>query len=112
MPSEAAKRRKEKKKAQAKGKPANAATSVSNGVSQEVNSCMENLSVSSRACTGVLASHPEARDLHIHQFSITFHGAELLADTKLEINCGRRYGLIGSNGCGKLMLNQLAVVSM
>ncbi|XP_065052590.1 ATP-binding cassette sub-family F member 2-like [Rhopilema esculentum] len=104
MPSEAAKRRKEKKKAQGKGKSANAATSVSNGVSQEVTSCMENLSVSSRACTGVLASHPEARDLHIHQFSITFHGAELLADTKLEINCGRRYGLIGSNGCGKSTL--------
>lgn len=54
-----------------------------------------------RSVTGVLASHPEGRDVHIHSLSITFHGAELLSDTKLELNTGRRYGLIGLNGCGK-----------
>jgi len=59
------------------------------------------LKISDRACTGVLASHPEARDLHINQLSITFHGVEILVDTKLELNCGRRYGLLGQNGCGK-----------
>eukprot|EP00112_Aurelia_sp_Birch-Aquarium-sp1_P013686 Seg2915.2 transcript_id=Seg2915.2/GoldUCD/mRNA.D3Y31 product="ATP-binding cassette sub-family F member 2" protein_id=Seg2915.2/GoldUCD/D3Y31 len=106
MPSESAKRRKEKKKAQGKGKSAasngNAAT---NGISTNgVTNGMKDLKISNRACTGVLASHPEARDLHIHQFSITFHGAELLLDTKLEVNTGRRYGLIGKNGCGKSVM--------
>jgi ATP-binding cassette subfamily F protein 2 len=53
-----------------------------------------------RACTGVLASHPDSRDVHIDNLSITFHGVVLLDDTKLELNVGRRYGLIGLNGCG------------
>ena len=51
--------------------------------------------------TGVLSSHPDSRDVHISQLSMTFHGAELLVDTSVELNSGRRYGLIGSNGCGK-----------
>ncbi|XP_045117289.1 ATP-binding cassette sub-family F member 2-like [Portunus trituberculatus] len=57
-----------------------------------------------RSCTGVLGIHPRARDIKIDNFSITFHGSEMLQDTKLELNCGRRYGLIGSNGCGKSTL--------
>jgi len=57
-----------------------------------------------RAVTGVLASHPDSRDVHIDSLSITFHGAELLVDTRLELNNGRRYGLIGLNGCGKSSL--------
>ncbi|KIH67076.1 ABC transporter, ATP-binding protein [Ancylostoma duodenale] len=32
---------------------------------------------------------------------ITFHGREIVVDTKLELNRGRRYGLIGLNGSGK-----------
>ena len=55
-----------------------------------------------RAVTGVLSSHPDSRDVHIDSLSITFHGAELLVDTRLELNNGRRYGLIGLNGCGNL----------
>lgn len=54
-----------------------------------------------RSVTGVLASHPDSRDLHIHNLSVLFHGAELLMDSKLELNVGKRYGLIGLNGCGK-----------
>ena len=54
-----------------------------------------------RAVTGVLASHPEGRDVHINAASITFHGAELLVDSRIELNTGRRYGLLGLNGCGK-----------
>ncbi|XP_031573996.1 ATP-binding cassette sub-family F member 2-like [Actinia tenebrosa] len=100
MPSESAKKRQAKKKAaaQSRGKPKAAANSkeeqISNGVEQS-------LELSSRACTGVLASHPLAKDLKIENFSITFHGVELLKDAKLELNCGRRYGFIGLNGCGK-----------
>ncbi|XP_016388811.1 ATP-binding cassette sub-family F member 2-like [Sinocyclocheilus rhinocerous] len=51
-----------------------------------------------RAVTGVLASHPNGTDVHISSLSLTFHGQELLSDTSLELNSGRRYGLIGLNG--------------
>lgn len=51
-------------------------------------------------CVGVLASHPDSRDVHLHSLSINFHGAELLVDCKVELNTGRRYGLVGLNGCG------------
>jgi ATP-binding cassette subfamily F protein 2 len=54
-----------------------------------------------RSVTGVLQSHPDSRDVHLGNVTLTFHGAELLTDTKIELNVGRRYGLIGFNGCGK-----------
>lgn len=57
-----------------------------------------------RAVTGVLASHPNSTDVHISSLSLTFHGQELLSDTSLELNSGRRYGLIGLNGTGKWMI--------
>lgn len=57
-----------------------------------------------RACTGVLGIHTLARDIKIDNFSITFYGAELLQDTKLELSVGNRYGLMGVNGCGKSTL--------
>lgn len=62
---------------------------------------LEKQNSDNRACTGVLASHPNARDIHIHQFSLTFYGQEILVDAKLELNHGRRYGIIGLNGSGK-----------
>ncbi|CAL8096307.1 unnamed protein product [Calicophoron daubneyi] len=62
-----------------------------------------------RSVTAVLSSHPEARDTQFSSLTITFHGKELLTDTKLELNNGRRYGLIGTNGCGKSTL--LAVIA-
>lgn len=57
-----------------------------------------------RACTGTSMLHQRSRDIKIANFSITFFGSELLQDTTLELNCGRRYGLIGLNGCGKSSL--------
>jgi ATP-binding cassette subfamily F protein 2 len=57
-----------------------------------------------RACTGVMGIHPLARDIKIDNFSVTFYGAELLQDTKLELSVGNRYGLMGVNGCGKSTL--------
>jgi len=62
------------------------------------------IAAEARSCTGVLGIHERARDVKIDNFSITFHGSEMLQDTKLELNCGRRYGLIGENGCGKSTL--------
>jgi ATP-binding cassette subfamily F protein 2 len=51
--------------------------------------------------TGVLASQMAARDVKIEQFSMSVYGKEFIMDTKLELNFGRRYGLIGANGSGK-----------
>eukprot|EP00116_Pleurobrachia_bachei_P008415 sb/3468677/ len=51
--------------------------------------------------TGVLSSHSESRDVQITNVSITHHGVNILEDTTIELNFGRRYGLIGTNGCGK-----------
>ncbi|CRL04477.1 CLUMA_CG017559, isoform A [Clunio marinus] len=62
------------------------------------------INADARSCTGSLAVHPRSRDIKIENFSITFFGAELLQDTMLELNCGRRYGLLGLNGCGKSSL--------
>jgi len=62
------------------------------------------LAAEARACTGVLGIHEMARDIKIDNFSVTFYGAELLQDTKLELSVGNRYGLMGANGCGKSCL--------
>merc|ERR1712242_227413 len=42
-----------------------------------------------------------SKDIKLDNFSVTFHGAELIVDSKVELICGRRYGLIGVNGSGK-----------
>ncbi|KAF8796379.1 ATP-binding cassette sub-family F member 2 like protein [Argiope bruennichi] len=131
MPSDAKKRRDAKKKEAAKArtqkKPTQKAEEQINGDSncndtaaeiqtngvhlsaaeEELVNKLEHdmkLNAEARACTGVLAVHPRSRDIKIENFSINFHGVELLTDTKLELNCGRRYGLIGLNGSGKSTL--------
>lgn len=68
---------------------------------------MEKLSLeeeSGRVCAGVLTSHRDSRDIKIEQFSLSFHSDILIHDSTLELNFGRRYGLIGENGCGKSTL--------
>jgi ATP-binding cassette subfamily F protein 2 len=54
-----------------------------------------------RIATGTLASVPHSRDVHIENFSLRLWGHELLQDSNLELNYGRRYGLVGANGSGK-----------
>ena len=48
------------------------------------------LAADARACTGVLGIHPMSRDIKIDNLSVTFHGSELLVDTKLELSVGQR----------------------
>jgi len=57
--------------------------------------------VSHRTCTGELAMKDLAKDIKIISFSLSFHGENLIEDTQLELNYGRRYGLLGRNGSGK-----------
>uniref|UniRef100_A0A915ML04 ABC transporter domain-containing protein n=1 Tax=Meloidogyne javanica TaxID=6303 RepID=A0A915ML04_MELJA len=45
-----------------------------------------------RAVAGVLTSQERSINLKIDQLTITFHGREIVTDTTLEINMGRRYG--------------------
>ena len=105
MPSEAAKKRKEKKKAQGKGKPPASKTNGTAVNGDTPNGSLDEklaqIKLSNLSVSGVLSSHPESRDLHLSTISLRYHGAELLTDADCELNSGRRYGLLGENGCGK-----------
>lgn len=50
---------------------------------------MEDMVLSERTCTGILTSHPQSRDIQFENFSLLFHGHELISDTNLELNYGR-----------------------
>ena len=66
-------------------------------------------SAADRTVTGVLASRSTAMDVRIEQFSMQVNGRELVRDCAIELNQGRRYGLLGANGCGKS--NLLAAIA-
>lgn len=126
MPSDSKKKRDAKKKEAAKARTSGqpAATKTNGAVAKEEISkeklieengdCVDELTAmiehdleiaaQARSCTGVLGIPPESRDIKIDNMSITFHGFEIINDTRLELNYGRRYGLIGFNGCGKSTL--------
>ncbi|KAK2727588.1 ATP-binding cassette sub-family F member 2-like [Artemia franciscana] len=127
MPSDSKKKRELKKKEAAKSKVIKKIVTegLPNGSEKSMNGHDENngdinieaeeelcqkleqearIAAEARAVTGVLGLHPKSRDIKIDNCSITFHGCELLQDTTLELNCGRRYGLVGANGCGKSTL--------
>lgn len=111
MVSDASKKKAAAKKAAAAakrgGKAAAAAsskpTAAQNAV-DKLDDAAAALHISDRTCTGVLCSHPLSRDIRIESLSVTFHGHDLIVDAELELNYGRRYGLLGLNGCGKSTL--------
>ncbi|PAV91796.1 hypothetical protein WR25_18957 isoform A [Diploscapter pachys] len=57
-----------------------------------------------RSVAGALGSDPKGLDHKVESLTVTFHGREIVVDTKLELNRGRRYALIGLNGSGKSTL--------
>lgn len=57
--------------------------------------------LSDRITTGVLTSLASSQDVKIISASLVFHGKVLITDSTLEVTYGRRYGLLGENGCGK-----------
>lgn len=71
---------------------------------QKLTEQMDKHGLSDRVTTGVLASLVASRDVKITSVSLVFHGKVLITDTTLELNFGRRYGLLGENGCGKSTL--------
>nr|GMD25413.1 ABC transporter F family member 1 [Ipomoea batatas]GME19040.1 ABC transporter F family member 1 [Ipomoea batatas] len=117
MVSDASKKRGAQKKAAAAAKRGGKAAAASSKAvaadtaAENGSASVENLAngvgelqISDRTCTGVLCSHPLSRDVRIESLSLTFHGHELIVDSELELNYGRRYGLLGLNGCGKSTL--------
>ncbi|GJM95699.1 hypothetical protein PR202_ga12475 [Eleusine coracana subsp. coracana] len=110
MVSEASKKKAAQKKAAAAAKrggkaaAASSSSSAAAAAAEKAANDMAALQLSDRTCTGVLASHPLSRDIHIESLSLTFHGHDLIVDSELELNYGRRYGLLGLNGCGKSTL--------
>lgn len=118
MPSDSKKKAEQRKKDARKqkvngGKKDDKAENGTNGekveLTEEEELCAKlemeaRINAEARSVTGTLAVHPRSRDIKIENFSITFFGSELLQDTMLELNCGRRYGLLGANGCGKSSL--------
>ncbi|KAF7101534.1 hypothetical protein CFC21_102846 [Triticum aestivum] len=109
MVSDASKKKAAQKKAAAAAKrgaksSAAASSSSASSAADKAANGVAALNLSDRTCTGVLASHPLSRDIHIESLSLTFHGHDLIVDSELELNYGRRYGLLGLNGCGKSTL--------
>lgn len=60
----------------------------------------------------MLTSRPTARDIKIDGFSLGICGNELIQDCSIELTIGRRYGLIGQNGCGKTSFLQVRVAAL
>lgn len=97
MPSDSKKKREAKKKEQAKARdvtkketPKDSTNGVKNcgkgDAEDELVAKMErdlDINAEFRSCTGVLGVHPRSRDIKIDNFSLTFHGCEMLTDTKL-----------------------------
>ncbi|KAL1345491.1 hypothetical protein HN51_019219 [Arachis hypogaea] len=113
MVSDASKKKAAQKKAAAAAKrggkaaassKASASASASEKAADQLANGVGDIVISDRTCTGVLCSHPLSRDIRIESLSVTFHGHDLIVDSELELNYGRRYGLLGLNGCGKSTL--------
>ncbi|QCE09371.1 ABC transporter F family member 1-like [Vigna unguiculata] len=110
MVSDASKKKAAQKKAAAAAKrggkavAASSKTSTSEKPADKLADGIGEIYISDRTCTGVLCSHPLSRDIRIESLSVTFHGHDLIVDSELELNYGRRYGLLGLNGCGKSTL--------
>jgi len=81
--------------------PDRAETPVRQLSQAEVKASAESEIASNCTVTGQLASQEQARDIKFVGFSLSSRGVPLIADTTLELNYGRRYGLIGRNGSGK-----------
>ena len=71
---------------------------------EKLTSQMDKHGLSDRVTTGVLSSLESSRDAKVTSASLVFHGKVLITDSTLELNYGRRYGLLGENGCGKSTL--------
>lgn len=98
MPSASKQRRAAKKKAVGGAKKAAPRTAEEEARAQAAAEAAAN---NPRTVTASLASTPTSRDVQFDLFTLQFYGQELISEARLELNYGRRYGLIGANGSGK-----------
>jgi ATP-binding cassette subfamily F protein 2 len=49
----------------------------------------------------VYSSQERSRDIKIESYSLNYFGRVLIENANIELNFGRRYGLVGANGSGK-----------
>ncbi|KAG2178921.1 hypothetical protein INT43_001768 [Umbelopsis isabellina] len=82
------------------GKSTPALSSSMNSSTDDLTLSKLNLKVD-RTATGVYTSQERSRDLKIESYSLNYHGRVLIDNATIELNFGRRYGLIGANGSGK-----------
>lgn len=90
-------------KAKAKGQKTPAekkAEAAPESVEKQLDMNKANINVD-RTATGVYTSQERSRDIKIESFSLNYHGRVLIDNATIELNFGRRYGLIGANGSGK-----------
>ncbi|KAI8063458.1 P-loop containing nucleoside triphosphate hydrolase protein [Gongronella butleri] len=85
-------------KSSAKSTPT--ASGANSDVESDLSSKMDNLNVA-RTSTGVYTSQERSRDIKIDSYSLNYHGRVLIDNATIELNFGRRYGLVGQNGSGK-----------
>lgn len=92
-----------KAKGKGKGKAAAAPAPVvsATATASSTAASAEALAAANCSVTGQLASQAQARDVKFVNFSLSAYGTNLIQDTTLDLNYGRRYGLIGRNGSGK-----------
>uniref|UniRef100_UPI00358FD560 ATP-binding cassette sub-family F member 1 isoform X2 n=1 Tax=Myxine glutinosa TaxID=7769 RepID=UPI00358FD560 len=60
--------------------------------------------VSQQQQSSFAATHANASDIKVENFSISAHGKDLFVNADLIVVAGRRYGLVGPNGKGKTTL--------
>eukprot|EP00916_Digyalum_oweni_P019737 GHVL01032934.1.p1 GENE.GHVL01032934.1~~GHVL01032934.1.p1 ORF type:complete len:604 (-),score=91.32 GHVL01032934.1:208-2019(-) len=83
---------------------ASTTTNTASVVSAEIDREIAESNKSERIVTGTRTSQTNSRDIQFHSVSLTFKGQRFLEDSEMEFNFGRRYGLMGPNGCGKSTL--------
>jgi ATP-binding cassette subfamily F protein 2 len=84
----------------------NTYTSSLNADDAKVQDLLSNITVtaSSSSASALTGGASRSRDIKVEALSVLFHGRELVKEATLALNYGRRYGLIGVNGCGKSTL--------
>jgi ATP-binding cassette subfamily F protein 2 len=84
------------------GKSSTKNTPIPSGNNSTEDLGMDNLKLNmDRTATGVYSSQERSRDIKIESYSLNYFGRVLIENANIELNFGRRYGLVGSNGSGK-----------
>lgn len=90
-------------KAEAKGRGGKRAAKAAAATEESVDKLDMNKATINvdRTTTGVYTSQERSRDIKIESYSLNYHGRVLIDNATIELNFGRRYGLLGANGSGK-----------